>query len=91
MARPSYLFVMLHDLLLCLSDDALQLMETFLHIGKPCPGQLLLAPDAFQKFLSLLLGDARALLPLLDTLRKDLIDPADGGEEEEEKKKHKVM
>lgn len=35
---PSYLFIVLYDLLLCLSDDALQLMEAFLHIREACPG-----------------------------------------------------
>lgn len=75
----SYLLVVLYDLLFCLSDDSFQLMETFLHVREPGPGELLFTPDAFQELLTLFLCDAGALLPLLDTLREDLIDPADGG------------
>lgn len=50
-------------------------MEASLHLGEAQPGVLLLPPDALQLFLAVLLSDARALLPLLDALGKDLIDP----------------
>lgn len=49
-------------------------MKAALHISEPQPGLLLVTADAFQKLLTLLLGNAGAPLPLLDTLREDLID-----------------
>lgn len=69
-----HLLVLLHVLLLGLGDDALQFVEASLHLGEAQPGVLLLPPDAFQLLLAVLLGDAGTLLPLLDTLRKDLVD-----------------
>lgn len=50
-------------------------MEASLHLSEAQPGVLLLPPDAFQLLLAVLLSDAGTLLPLLDALRKDLIDP----------------
>lgn len=74
-ARASaHLLILLHVLLLGLGDDALQFVEASLHLGEAQPGVLLLPPDAFQLLLAVLLGDAGTLLPLLDTLRKDLVD-----------------
>lgn len=71
-----HLLVLLHVLLLGLGDDALQFVEASLHLGEAQPGVLLLPPDAFQLLLAVLLGDAGTLLPLLDTLREDLVDAA---------------
>lgn len=70
----AHLLVLLHVLLLGLGDDALQFVEAPLHLGEAQPGALLLPPDALQLLLAVLLGDAGTLLPLLDTLRKDLVD-----------------
>lgn len=70
----AHLLVLLHVLLLGLGDDALQFVEASLHLGEAQPGALLLPPDAFQLLLAVLLGDAGALLPLLDALREDLVD-----------------
>lgn len=50
-------------------------MEASLHLSEAQPGVLLLPPDAFQLLLAVLLSDAGTLLPLLDALRKDLIEP----------------
>ena len=49
-------------------------MEALLHVSEAHAGRLLVAADAFQQLLALLLGDAGALLPLLDPLGQDLID-----------------
>lgn len=70
----SDLFVMLYDLLFGLSYDALQLVEAFFHFGESHASWLLLTADSLQKFLGLFFCDARALLPLLDTLGQDLVD-----------------
>lgn len=70
-----HLFVLLNGLLLGLGDDAFQFVEASLHLGEAQPGVLLLPPDALQLFLAVLLSNAGALLPLLDALGKDLIDP----------------
>lgn len=51
-------------------------MEAPLHLGEAQPGVLLFPPDPLQLFLAVLLGDAGALLPLLDALREDLVDAA---------------
>lgn len=51
-------------------------MEASLHLSEAQPGVLLVPSDALQLFLAVLLGDAGALLPLLDTLWEDLVDPA---------------
>lgn len=72
------LFVLLNGLLLGLGDDALQFVEASLHLGEAQPGVLLLPPDALQLLLAVLLSDAGTLLPLLDALRKDLVDPTVG-------------
>lgn len=70
-----HLLILLNSLLLGLGDDAFQFVEASLHLGEAHPGILLFPPDAFQLLLAMLLSDAGTLLPLLDTLRKDLIDP----------------
>lgn len=70
-----HLLVLLNGLLLGLGDDAFQFVEASLHLSEAQPGVLLLPPDAFQLLLAVLLSDAGTLLPLLDALRKDLIDP----------------
>lgn len=70
-----HLLVLLNGLLLGLGDDAFQFVEASLHLSEAQPGVLLLPPDALQLFLAVLLSDAGALLPLLDALGKDLIDP----------------
>lgn len=70
----SYLLVLLDLLQFGVGDDAFQLVETFLHHGEPQSGRLLLPSDPFQLPSTHLLCDARALLPLLDPLRQDLID-----------------
>lgn len=70
-----HLLVLLNGLLLGLGDDAFQFVEASLHLSEAQPGVLLLPPDALQLFLTVLLSDAGTLLPLLDALRKDLIDP----------------
>lgn len=51
-------------------------MKAPLHVGEAQPGVLLLPTDALQLLLSVLLCNAGTLLPLLDTLREDLVDPA---------------
>lgn len=73
-----HLLVLLNRLLLGLGDDALQLVEAPLHVGEAEPGVLLVPADALQLLLAVLLGDAGTLLPLLDPLREDLVDPAAG-------------
>lgn len=70
----SHLFIVLYDLLFGLSDDTLQLMEPFFHLSESQASWLLLTADSLQKFLALFFCNARALLPLLDTLGQDLID-----------------
>lgn len=70
----SDLFVVLYDLLFGLSYDALQLVETFFHFSESHASWLLLTADSLQKFLGLFFCNARALLPLLDTLGQDLVD-----------------
>ena len=74
----SYLLVQLHHLLLGLGDDALQLMKASLHLSEAQAGVLLISTDSLQLLLAVLLGNAGALLPLLDTLREDLINPTEG-------------
>lgn len=74
----THLLILLDSLLLSPSNDSLQLMEAALHILQPQPGALLLPPDALQQLLAVLLSHAWALLPLLDALRQDLIDSAEG-------------
>lgn len=64
----AHLLVLLNRLLLCFGDDALQLVEAPLHLSEAQPGVLLVPPDPLQLFLAVLLGDAGALLPLLDAL-----------------------
>lgn len=51
-------------------------MESALHFLKASAGALLLTADPFKQLLAVLFSDAGALLPLLDTLGKDLIDSA---------------
>lgn len=72
----AHLLVLLNRLLLCFGDDALQLVEAPLHLSEAQPGVLLVPPDPLQLFLAVLLGDAGALLPLLDALREDLVNAA---------------
>lgn len=72
----SHLLVLLDLLLLGVGDDGFQFMETFLHQREAEPGGLLLLPDSLQLSPPHLLGDAGTLLPLLDPLGEDLIDPA---------------
>lgn len=73
-----YLLVLSHGLLLSTKNDGLQLMESALHLLKAGAGTLLLPADPFKQLLAVLFGDAGALLPLLDTLGKDLVDSAAG-------------
>ena len=63
-------------------DEPLQLVEAALHLLQPQPGLVLLPPDPLQQPLAVLLRHAGALLPLLDPLREDLVDPTGirGGE-----------
>lgn len=68
-------------LLLGHSDDAFQLVEALLHESEAEPSGLLLLPDAFQLPPAHFLGHAGTLLPLLDPLREDLIDAAEGQRE----------
>lgn len=70
-----HLLILLNGLLLGLGNDAFQFVEASLHLSQAQPGVLLFSPDAFQLLLAVLLSDAGTLLPLLDALRKDLIDP----------------
>lgn len=72
----AHLLVLLDGLLLCFGDDALQLVEAPLHLSETQPGVLLVPPDPLQLLLAVLLGNAGALLPLLDALRKDLVNAA---------------
>lgn len=74
----AHLLVLLNRLLLRFGDDALEFVEASLHLSEAQPGVLLVPSDALQLFLAVLLGDAGALLPLLDTLWEDLVDPAVG-------------
>lgn len=74
----SYLLVLLDLLLFSVGDDAFELVETFLHQCEAEPRRLLLLPDSLQLSPSHLLGHTRTLLPLLDPLRKDLIDTTEG-------------
>ena len=74
--RKPHLLILQHHLLLGLGNDALQLVEAPLHLRETQPGILLVPADALQLLLALLLGDAGTLLPLLDTLGQDLVDPA---------------
>ena len=60
-------------------DEPLELVEAALHVLQAEARLVLLAPDALQQPLAVLLRHARALLPLLDPLRQDLVDPAGGG------------
>lgn len=55
-------------------------MEAALHLSEAESGILLLLADALQLLLPMFLSDAGTLLPLLDALRKDLIDPTANGE-----------
>lgn len=71
----THILILLDHLLLGFGNDALELVETALHLGEAHPCGLLLLADALQLFFALFLSDAGALLPLLDTLREDLIDP----------------
>lgn len=72
----AHLLILLNRLLLGLGDDALQFVEASFHIGEAQSSVLLLPADALQLLLPVLLGNAGTLLPLLDTLGEDLIDPA---------------
>lgn len=73
---PTHLLILLHRLLLGLGDDALQFVEAPLHLGEAQSSILLVPADALQLLLAVLLSDAGTLLPLLDALRENLIDPA---------------
>lgn len=73
-----YLLVLSHSLLLSTKDDGLKLVESALHFLEAGAGTLLLTADPFKELLAVLLGDAGALLPLLDSLGEDLIDSAAG-------------
>lgn len=73
----AHLLVLLNRLLLRFGDDALQFVEASLHLGEAEPGVLLVPAYPLQLLLTVFLGNAGALLPLLDALREDLIDPAD--------------
>lgn len=75
-----YLLVLTHSLLLRSQNDGLELVESALHFLETGAGALLLTADAFQELLAVLFGNAGALLPLLDALGEDLIDPAAGGQ-----------
>lgn len=72
----AHLLVLLNRLLLCFGNDALQFVEAPLHFSEAQSGVLLVPPDPLQLFLAVLLGDAGALLPLLDALREDLVNAA---------------
>lgn len=74
--QAAHLLVLLNCLLLGLSNDAFKFMKTSLHIREAQTGILLFPADALQLLLTMFLSDAGTLLPLLDTLREDLIDPA---------------
>lgn len=70
---------MVLDLLLFgVSNDAFQLVETFLHHREAEPCRLLLLPDSLQLSPPHLLGNTWTLLPLLDPLGEDLIDTTEG-------------
>lgn len=74
--QAAHLLILLDHLLLGLGDDAFKFMEAPLHLCESQSGILLFPADALQLFLTMLLSDARTLLPLLDALGEDLIDPA---------------
>lgn len=74
--QAAHLLVLLNCLLLGLGNDAFKFVKTSLHICEAQTGILLFPADALQLLLTMLLSDAGTLLPLLDTLREDLIDPA---------------
>lgn len=78
MCMLAHLLILTHSLLLGTCNDGLQFMESALHFLKAGAGTLLLTADAFEQLLAMLLSNARALLPLLDTLGKDLVDTAAG-------------
>lgn len=73
----AHLLVLLNRLLLRFGDDSLQFVEASLHLSEAEPGVLLFPAYPLQLLLTVFLGNAGALLPLLDTLREDFIDPAD--------------
>lgn len=72
----SHLLILLNNLLLGFSNDSLQLMKAMLHFSKAHASSLLLLTNSLQLLSALLLSDARTLLPLLNTLWKNLVDPA---------------
>lgn len=76
--RGPHLLVLAHRLLLGAQDDGLELVEAALHLLEAGARALLLPADALEQLLAVLLSNARALLPLLDALRKDLVDAAAG-------------
>ena len=76
--RGPHLLVLAHRLLLGAQDDGLELVEAALHLLEAGTRALLLPADALEQLLAVLLSNARALLPLLDALRKDLVDAAAG-------------
>lgn len=71
-----HLFILLNHLLLGQGDDSLQFMEASLHFSQTQPSVVLLFADSLQLLLTMFFCYAGTLLPLLDTLREDLIDPA---------------
>lgn len=83
--QAAHLLVLLNCLLLGLGNDAFKFVEASLHLCEAQPGILLFPANALQLFLAMLLSDAGTLLPLLDTLREDLINPA------VDQKSHKLM
>lgn len=59
-------------------DDTFQIMEAFFHLCEAEPRRLLLLPDSLELPAAHLFSNTGALLPLLNPLRKDLVDPTAG-------------
>ena len=78
MPMLAHLLILSHSLLLGTCNDGLKFVESALHFLKAGAGTLLLTATAFQEFLTMLLSNAGALLPLLDALGEDLVDAATG-------------
>lgn len=73
-----HLLILLNCLLLGLGDDAFQLVEAALHVSEAESGVLLVPADALELLLAVLFSDTGTLLPLLDPLWEDLVDPTAG-------------
>lgn len=75
----THLLILAYSLLLATQNDGLKFMVLTLQVLQVGVDILLLTDDFLEHFLAILLSNAGAVLPLLDTLGQDLIDASGRG------------